>query len=241
LDDVPSCEGAPENDSVPGVWYKVTGAGKSMTASTCQSSMDTQSSVYVFSGTCGALECIDSTVLTCGLHASVTWEASAGVDYLFFVQASVDDELNPDGSFVLTIEETTSNNLCRNAIGPLLVDGSPTFGSTRSATNEALSSGRGIWYKVIGSGREITATTKGYAPTCSLFTNFETLLEVFNGECDGLESVKSIDIGNDCDNLGSLVQWVSIADEDYYILVSGTDASEYGNFALSILDSPNKI
>jgi hypothetical protein len=147
---IPSCVDA--SDGLPGIWYQVTGTGRSMTASTCQSSDTLFSYISIFSGDCGSLECEEIIQTPCGSRSSVTWTARANERYVILVQTSGVDEI------VLYIEETTSNDLCSDAIGPLLGDNSPTFGSTRSATfdqtgimNELES--RGIWYTVIGSGR----------------------------------------------------------------------------------------
>jgi hypothetical protein len=237
----PSC--ADTTDNWPGVWYQLTGTGRTMAASTCQSSAQIPSYISIYSGECASLTCVDAIQIPCGSQTSTTWTASVDVKYFVFIQAQGEDEMNPGEEFVLYIEETTPNDLCSNAIGLLLVDNSLTFGSTRSATIEEAGisdmdtspRGRGTWYTVVGLGRELTATT------CSEFTSFETSLSVFRGSCDSLVRVETVSSEDDCEYFGSIVHWSSDEDELYYLLVSGSDISEYGNFALSIAGSPNDL
>jgi hypothetical protein len=161
--------------------------------------------------------------------------AGSGFRYFIFVEAK-DEIMEVGGLFTLYIEETSSNTLCSNAIGPLLGDESLTFGSTSSATlvdaraaqmNDLTS--RGVWYTMIGTGKNLTATT------CSRHTNFETSVKVFRGSCESLERVEISRLGETCE-LGTNAQWTSDDQELYYVLVSGVEISDYGNFALSIAD-----
>ena len=78
----------PENDncgnsSAPGLWYSVSGVGAEMTASLCGSNYDTR--ISVFSGDCGAVECVASNDDFCGLQSEVNWDSEDGGTYLILV------------------------------------------------------------------------------------------------------------------------------------------------------------
>lgn len=67
----------------PGVWFKFTGNGNTVTASLCGSSYDTK--IQVYSGSCGALACVTGNDDFCGLQSQVSWAAASGTDYYIFV------------------------------------------------------------------------------------------------------------------------------------------------------------
>lgn len=233
FDNVPICEGL--GSSGVGVWYEVRGTGQRLSASTCETTSNQAVKVAVFQGDCSGLECVEGTYTPCGSKGSFTWTTVFDERYYIFVQdPGVDQRMAPVGSFILTLEESSSNDLCENYIGPLLPGGSPTFGSTRSATMGDLDacvvtkpSSRGVFYTVVGTGEELTASV------CSVFTNFDAHIQVFVNGCDDLQCMEVINGGVDC-NQGTLVRWASVAEELYTLLVTGTDAEEYGNFALTV-------
>ena len=234
FDEVPICEGL-ESSGV-GVWYQVRGTGQRLYVSTCENTSDEAANVAVYQGDCDVLECVEGTYTPCGSKGSFTWTTVFDERYYIFVQNPGVDRriLAPAGSFTLTLEEQVSNDLCENYIGPLLPGGSPTFGSTRSATIGDLDAcvvtkppSRGVFYTVVGTGEELTASV------CSVFTSFDAHIQVFENGCDDLQCIEVIDDGVDC-NQGTLVRWPSVAGELYTILVSGADAEEYGNFALTV-------
>jgi hypothetical protein len=221
------------SDNGPGVWYMIAGSGRSMTASTCLSSDDVLTIVTVFSGECNVLGCVEAVEGPCDTHHSVTWITEAGVEYFLLVQSQ--DPLGVGSPFVFYVEETTGNDLCENAIGPIGADGSPTFGSTRSATADPLAStSRSVWYSVLGTGAPLMVST------CSEFTNFPTSLSVYQGTdgCDTFSFVETTASPGNC-AFGSIQSWISVQDEVYYVLVAGALAENFGNFALSIATVPS--
>jgi hypothetical protein len=247
--DLPFCEGLGTGS---GVWYEFVGTGVEITASTCQADSDA-SIITIYTGECDALECVDKVTTPCGLQSSVAWKTELGVEYYVFVQDASEevrflqfDEFSarraPKGSFVLKVEGTPINDLCDNAIGPLLADGSTKFASTRSATmgpgqfcSKETQLGRGVWFTVIGDGRLLTAST------CSEFTRFETQITVFQGDtsCNDLECVEEFDYVREFDELlncgrESIIRFSTVAGLQYYILVSGDGFDELGNFGLTI-------
>jgi hypothetical protein len=255
LGDLPFCEGL---GTGPGVWYAFIGTGVEVTASTCQEDSDA-SRITIYTGECDSLVCVDKVTTPCGLQSSVAWETGLGVEYFVFVQDASEEvrflqnleesppaRRAPEGSFVLRVEGTPINDLCGNAIGPLLADGSTKFASTRSATSDAetllcieeTQLGRGVWFTVIGDGRLLIVST------CSEQTIFETQVTVFQGDssCDNLECVEEYDyvreFGESDELLScgreSIIRFPTRAGREYYILVSGDGFEEFGNFGLTI-------
>lgn len=71
----------------PGVWYSFTGTGDPVVISTCESS-DFDTRLNVYTGTCGALECVTGNDDTpeVGLCSTANFLAAEGTTYLILVQ-----------------------------------------------------------------------------------------------------------------------------------------------------------
>lgn len=71
----------------PGVWYTFTGTGDPVTISTCESS-DYDTRLNVYTGSCGALECVTGNDDTpdVGVCSTVSFLALEGTSYLILVQ-----------------------------------------------------------------------------------------------------------------------------------------------------------
>ncbi|CAB9504942.1 CHU large protein [Seminavis robusta] len=241
--------GGEGQESVPGTWYRAVGTGKTWTASTCSSYTGFTAWVSVYEGAvCAYLACLPTSVSEaspCGDQNAVTWTTISNQIYYFLVHGK---NSSVSGDFVFTLEETASNDKCEGTIGPLTVDdGITTFGSTRSATfNENVTNscdsegrnttGRGLFYSLIGTGDNITATT------CTAHTNFDMNLAVCIGSCGDLQCVpaQSSDCGTGQNNstllAGTSVTWSSERNEVYYLLLQGED-EEFGNFGLELWTS----
>ena len=226
-----------------GVWYIIegrSGPSKNVTVSTCDASSDVASRASVFRGKCGDLLCVENSITTCGAQSSITWVSEANTRYYVYVQgltAGRRMEVSETGTemeyFVLTVRDTPLNDICDNAIGNLIPNGQDTFGSTSSATPEVICNGdrmesRGVWYSVIGTGKELVAST------CSKFTDFNSRVSVFTGTCGDRTCVERSKVNFGCGEKGSSVRWLSVDGDLYHILVSGIDFEEFGNFALTI-------
>ncbi len=99
--------------SGPGVWYRVIGNGKEITASLCGSAIDFDAYLLVFCGDCATqtLVCAagnDNGDFGCGLAPQVTWCSELNRTYSILVAAGSGDS----GSFTLTT--STSANTCAN-------------------------------------------------------------------------------------------------------------------------------
>ncbi|QEC54591.1 choice-of-anchor D domain-containing protein [Flavisolibacter ginsenosidimutans] len=120
LDAAPTCNGV--SITAPGVWYKITGTGYPVTASTCTGTFfDTKLSVY--SGTCGSLTCVTANDNACGQLAAVTWNTTSGTDYYILVHGGGTSK----GNFTLTI---SCPPIIKVTPSPLVINlPSPTTGS----------------------------------------------------------------------------------------------------------------
>jgi Ca2+-binding RTX toxin-like protein len=127
-----------------------------------------------------------------------------------------------------------SNDVCTSAEGltiPDLVDGetfsanpdgAPVCGTSNTAP--------GVWYTVVGTGNEMTATTDNPS------SDYDTKLTVY---CEGCGTLTCVDGNDDIPSdpsLRSRVTWCSQLGAEYLILVHGF-GSAAGNFGLSITDS----
>ncbi|MBX3396098.1 MAG: hypothetical protein KF841_12100 [Phycisphaerae bacterium] len=121
---------------------------------------------------------------------------------------------------------------------------SSTVGDNTLATDDAAPAAcgvstpnQGVWYKVTGTGNTIRVST------CNITTNFDTMLEVFCGECGSLICVGGNDdtVGSppDCAlgglNRKSTFTWCSALNTVYYIRVSGFSAT-FGIYQLDVSD-----
>jgi hypothetical protein len=126
------------------------------------------------------------------------------------------------------------NDLCENAIEvpiPSSTQGTTAYAfidnNYPSCSNVSIS-GPGVWYKVIGNGDTLTATT------CNTYTNFDTKLHVYCGSCGSALCVTANDNDYNCiwNNSKSTVQWQSKDGDMYLILISSF--SDPGLFQLDI-------
>lgn len=119
------------------------------------------------------------------------------------------------------------NDLCGNAT-PISC-GDTVAGSTVGATADGVgtcgtsNTAPGVWYKVVGTGSTIIASTCSQA-------SYDTKISVFSGACGALTCVSGND---DFCGLRSQVEFPTTAGADYFILVHGF-SSATGTFNLSV-------
>jgi hypothetical protein len=223
-----TCDGV-TNES-PSVWYLVAGTGSQMTANVCDDT-DFLARIRILSGSCTGLECIAiSGIIDC----SVSWDSVAFQDYYILISGQSDDDV---GSFSLTLTTTEPviNDECRNALGPISIDGDPIIGSTSSASSDltapicpTAATANGVWYFLEGNGSSLQASLCDSA-------NFDTRLSVYEGDCSDGDLSSLLCVGGNDDFCGaqSLVTFEALAGLRYYILVHGYGNSS-GNFILSV-------
>jgi hypothetical protein len=111
----------------PGVFYSIVGTGRSITVSTCNSSTNFDTKLFVFTGSCGSsYNCVrGNDDVTCSAHAgssAVTFASALGVKYLIFVSGFASSQ----GRFVLSAT-------CVPAAAPTITALSPASGSAGTA------------------------------------------------------------------------------------------------------------
>jgi hypothetical protein len=70
-----------------GVWYEVIGTGALISADTCGDGTNFDTMISVYTGGCGALQCVGGDDDGCGVanRSSITWTSQIGVSYLVYV------------------------------------------------------------------------------------------------------------------------------------------------------------
>lgn len=215
--------------TAPGVWYTVVGTGLDITASLCTGTTY-DSKLFVYEGGCGTLVCVDGNDDDCGLQSSVTFTSTFGTTYHILV-SGFDGNTGP---FELTIDcDRPVNDLCADAIsvecGDVILDSN--VGATESGVScNASSTGGGVWYSIVGTGDDITATT------CSPNTTFDTEIVIFDACGDPCLTNNDDDSACPTDDVQSTVTWTSTFGQTYFINVAGwiTGGDNFGDFELSI-------
>ena len=138
------------------------------------------------------------------------------------------------GGTALSDNPFVTNDLCDNALpiacGQVVVGGTIGTTATGDPTGacgaETPSSGGGVFYTIVGTGANITATT------CSPNTNFDTTLFIYSGSCGAYTCVASNDDTNGACGTASTVTFPTLAGTTYYLFVTGYLATDVGAFSL---------
>lgn len=220
------------NDS-NSVWYLAHGTGGELTVDLCEKT-NFSVRITIFTGTCTGLECIAVSSLD---NCIVTWNSELTRSYYILIGGQKSDDIG-DFSLQLSTTGVPDNNECKNAIGPLGLDGIPIKGSTAFATVDvqvpfcsSAVTANGLWYYVEGNGSIIQASL------CESLS-YDTRISVYRGSCiygDGLTNLVCIDANDDFCGRQSLVTWNSEIGATYYILVHGY-LSESGDFSLIVTE-----
>jgi len=248
-----------------GAWYYMVGDGSVVSASTCSSILSFDSSVSIFSGSCGnlvcigwngasfegssdSLECIDSSIF---YGREVRWRTGVGEIYYILVQGIGSSPKPLTGNIFLSIASVGApeNDLCMNAQTINLADNFQVTGFTNLAsqdqsigritsgddgsTCDSISSGGDLWYRVVGEGSVLQAST------CHPKTNFDSQITVYaslSSEtfCDELECISTND-DYECESnqSASQVSWLGKEGTMYLIRIHGFDQSA-GEFVLTV-------
>ena len=236
----------------PGVWYQFVGTGDEIILTTCNPGTDYDTKIGVFtSPDCTALTCVggnddqpfgtgtdpacvvSETGSSSNRASTVEFTSAAGTTYYIYVTGFSTNS----GNFEMTLTCGTPPPppaACVSAIG--VSCNSTTTGSTvgfdvndLAACGTNLNSAPGRFYKVEGTGSNITVDTCGSA--------FDTKLGVFSGSCAGLVCVGGNDDNSVCNggsfSVQSSVTFASQAGTIYYIYVTGFGSGQ-GNFNLNV-------
>jgi len=118
LDNVGTC-GTGNDNTAPGVWYKVSGISGQATVDTCSSFTKFDTQVSVFRGSCGGLTCVNGNDddSSCSLGGSlrgfqsrVTWTATASKQYFVLVHgySSANGEFGLNAALPITNPDPNS-------------------------------------------------------------------------------------------------------------------------------------
>ncbi|MBK6409680.1 MAG: T9SS type A sorting domain-containing protein [Flavobacteriales bacterium] len=91
--------------TAPGVWYTVQGINGMMTADVCGAGWDTR--IGIFTGSCGALTCLQGDDDGCGLQSTTTWLGLIGTTYYIYVTGYSTNT----GTFNLTLSSVPGNSV----------------------------------------------------------------------------------------------------------------------------------
>ncbi len=217
------------NTSINGLWYSFVGDGTAYDISMTSSDLDP---VLAITTSCTPLAtCEDFNDDANGLNSLISGFATT-IGTTYYINAG--DLFNGGGSFELSITssacEAPTNDDCANAIA--LACGDVVSGSTSFATADSEVSGvfcgttsataPGVWYTVVGTGLDITASLCG--------SSYDTKLFVYEGACGSLTCVGGND---DACGLQSELTWTSTLGTTYSIWVTGF-SSATGDFDLTI-------
>ncbi|MBL8860258.1 MAG: thrombospondin type 3 repeat-containing protein [Planctomycetes bacterium] len=149
-----------------GVWYRIVGTGDTVYADTLVATYDT--SITVFTGTCGALTCVtvNDDVQGSPFHSKVGFQTVLGQDYFILVHGFGATSL---GDFTLNIvcQPTPANDLCTNAQALVGLSGSVN-GTNAGATGD----------------NSTTLTSTGLASCATTYTHYDTWYSI-TPVCDG--------------------------------------------------------
>jgi YD repeat-containing protein len=243
---IPTCSGNDESFA-PGVWYKLVGTDDLITATVYGSSYKTQIAVYT--GACDdeeGLQCVggsSSYFQGFPYHycwSRFSWKGTADTTYLIYVMGIDTGAYYPSvGEFMLNVTNdgsAPSNDSCQSAI-EVSLPASIASWTTDAAWDESVPycdgnngwEGRGLWYKVVGTGNALTAST-------CLGSSYDTQIAVFTGACDNLACVAgSNNYCSDCQSPFSTCSWCSSENQTYLVRVYGY-YGDRGAFGLDIFE-----
>jgi len=238
-----------------GAWYTVAGGTPTEMdgvivheANTCNSDSNFYNTMSVYRGdSCGTHLCVDVDVLPCPtgwFGQQIYWSTSVKENYQIFVHSSdvVEAAIYSAGSFRMDLASSPrlANDQCLAALDIELNREGSVNGKTSGAKPDMNSiensscetGGAGAWYKVTGTGEVFQAST------CSEITDHRTGIQVYSGECGSLTCIDSSG-GNKAlcnDGKASVVNFKTVVDVDYYVLVTGRREGQTGNFGLQIME-----
>ncbi len=218
------------------VWYKIVGTGQNFDFHMC-SPFNTDTNLdlnaIVYNGTCGALtntSCmvddgcflrpnvgIYPTVLGETYYIQVFGVGGATGDYFidaFFTDPPPPSNNNCTSAYTVTCPSTSSGSTVYATL-----DGPATTCSGGTVAPD-------IWYNIVGTGGNITASL------CGAGTDYDTKIDVYTGDCGSLTCVG----GNDdycAQNGASEFTWLSTLGTTYRIRVHGFNGAT-GNFTLNM-------
>jgi hypothetical protein len=182
--------------------------------------------------------CIDNITNGNVGNASVLIPLTAGTAYYFLLDA----EATTGGTVSFTLNCPSSsivNDACASAT-LISVPYNSGIANNTGATDDAPFSatcgflGSNVWYKLIGTGNTITATT------CDNNTAMDTEVRIFSGACGSLTEVTCNDDDGSCSiGFQSTVSFCSASGVEYYVGVGYWDVGPgFDNYVIKVTDGP---
>ena len=109
---IATSSGAPSFDcgtsiTAPGIWYQFSGNGNLISLDLCSgTNFDTK--LFVFSGSCGSLQCVDGNDDNCGVQSRVEFVSQTETTYYIYVSGF---DLDNAGDFQLAVNGTEITNV----------------------------------------------------------------------------------------------------------------------------------
>jgi len=228
-------DGGEMND---GLWYSIEGNGNSIIITVTPDDEDYDFELGVFSGSCGAFECLGTSDSGfSGEAESYSFQSEIGVTYYINIGDYSDEDDNPESNFTIEVDsfQAPVNDNCAGAIEitsfPYSNEQTDGVGASADGFVEACEDSEmndGLWYAVIGDGNniEIAVTTA---------SGYDVAIGAFTGSCDAFTCVETVDEVSSGQEL--LVINSSEVGTVYYINVGYyggfTDMPE-GNFTIEV-------
>lgn len=203
---VPSCvnSSADGPNAAPGVWYRWQGRG---TWVNLDLTAENNTEISVFQGPCGSLECVKGEYDSPKLHRTVAWFAEENETYVLLVRGRTPDDR---GSFKLGVSERAKISQCEQGdkLGPASADFHGSFldadvprGGIASVSCSSNGKVSGVWYKLVGSGYEVSFPFPSIALSdrsfCWIFSScFMALCQVNLHVCKSLPNTAKISVYN---------------------------------------------
>lgn len=248
-----------------GVWYVTTGTGGPMIASTCNTGSNYDTRLRVYSGSCGALQCVDGNDddAACGfsgLRSTVGWSSTSGQTYYILVHGFGASE----GDFELSLEcpSPPSNDDACNATAVTLGN-TPFDNRFASSQSGEISPGPGteastcnsqdgwcsfevdvdnsVWFTFTAPASGcVSIVADGFDSQVALYSvvdcnDFNTYTEIAANDDSGDDVIPGANIFSG----GILEAACLMPGASYYIQVDGFDGAESANGILTITDCNN--
>jgi len=223
-------------------WHTFTGDGSTWTFSTDNASTDFDTKLWLYSGACGTLTCVDgdddgASDVFASNSSELSHLTAIGTTYYLVVGGFNTAE----GSYGLDVTCSSmppTSSECASAIPATSTCGTNYTGSTVGDTPQtegtcgtSAGTGGAIWYSMTGDGNNWTASTVNPG------TSYDTKLWIFDGSCGALSCVD----GNDDDvGTASTVSFATTIGTTYYVVVGGYNANE-GDYEMSLNRTPGSF
>ena len=212
------------------LWWRYTApCTGTATFDTCSPTLDFDSVLEVFGGTCGGLVSLGCNDDACGRGSRVTINTIAGESYYVRVGGHAGATGRFDLGACCSGPVTLPNDDCANAI--VLVDGvnGPFTSSGATSSMPAWScapGGNDVWFRYIA-----TCGASLRFDTCSATRTFDTTIQVFDGSCGSLIPVACND---DTCGYGSAVTIPNTVAGTTYLVRVGGYSSATGEFDVTV-------